>query len=186
MGGTHRQIRPITKSHVRLFSSTQVSAGGQFTSDHVQCDKLTSYCQSSHTTVEALFFWALFAVVGIFIIYPFLRSLFWGAFRPVSRHLPTWLGGGPGGGGGGGGGWTSRPRFWGGGRLNDPPPPYSPRNTPRSKPSTTENESWRPGFWTGQSTVMTLFLILLILNGKYLDQSISRSCRRNSGDEVVW
>ncbi|KAG0141287.1 hypothetical protein CROQUDRAFT_664061 [Cronartium quercuum f. sp. fusiforme G11] len=112
---------------------------------------------SNGISLEACLFWALFAAVGIFIIYPFLRSLFSTALRPWSRYLPGWLGGSGGGGSGGGGGgsggwgWGNRPgpRFWGGGRPSDPPPPYSPRNPPRSKPSSDNSESWRPGFWTG-------------------------------------
>ncbi|KAJ3942209.1 uncharacterized protein N0V96_007704 [Colletotrichum fioriniae] len=49
-------------------------------------------------------------------------------------------GGGGGPGGGGGGGWN--PGF---GQDDDPPPPY-----PGTKPSSSSNQQgWRPGFWTG-------------------------------------
>ncbi|EGG12632.1 uncharacterized protein MELLADRAFT_101065 [Melampsora larici-populina 98AG31] len=113
---------------------------------------------SSHTrdgmSLEGFLFWALFAIVGIFIIYPLLRSLFSTALRPVSRYFPGSFGGSGGGGGGGGGGgwgWGNRPgsRFWGGGRPSDPPPPYSPRNPPPPKTSGGADGPWRPGFWTG-------------------------------------
>ncbi|TQS33322.1 hypothetical protein Golomagni_06339, partial [Golovinomyces magnicellulatus] len=44
-------------------------------------------------------------------------------------------GGGGGGGGGGGDNWGSG---------NDDPPPYS-----RSKPGSSQEQAWRPGFWSG-------------------------------------
>lgn len=111
-------------------------------------------------TNTAWFFWLIFFGVTVFILYPFLRSLLVLALPFLDNYLPGSSGGGPGGGGDGGGGgrgggggfWGGGPGgrgpFWGGGRPSDPPPPYTPRPAP-PKSSSSSDQSWRPGFWTG-------------------------------------
>jgi len=91
-------------------------------------------------------FMAVFSLVLFIIVRSFYRAWREDAERPPPRDGGF---GGPGGGGGG-----------------DPPPPYDPRPPPRFKdptwPSsssssfsttrlrrTTQEEGWRPGFWTG-------------------------------------
>jgi hypothetical protein len=84
--------------------------------------------------------WA-FAVLFIGVAAWIMYSAFYAANenrrRPAVRRPRAGRGGGggfwPGGGGGGdGGGW------------DDPPPPY-----PGTKPYQSQNEGWRPGFWSG-------------------------------------
>ncbi|KAI1457755.1 hypothetical protein F4805DRAFT_164195 [Annulohypoxylon moriforme] len=89
---------------------------------------------------SAIAFGIIFALVCIWIIYSACIAGNQDPARPGAqrRRRNNWggFGGGfdPGfGPGGGGGGW------------NDPPPPY-PGD---SKFSSTQNQGWRPGFWTG-------------------------------------
>lgn len=98
----------------------------------------------------------LFMALFLGVLFIILRS-FYRAWRDEGRGRPTPR---PRGGGGGGGGGP-----WGGGDdypPTDAPPPYSARpkkatwsSASRSTPSSstrTQQEGWRPGFWTGAAT----------------------------------
>ncbi|KAK5047894.1 hypothetical protein LTR84_006082 [Exophiala bonariae] len=110
-----------------------------------------SLSKAAETLID-YFFMALFAGVLFIIIRSCYRS-----WRDESRRgtTPRPRGGGGGGGGGGWGGGDDHP-------PTDAPPPYSARpkkatwsSAPRSTPSSstrTQQEGWRPGFWTGAAT----------------------------------
>ncbi|KAI1107216.1 hypothetical protein F4804DRAFT_220467 [Jackrogersella minutella] len=92
---------------------------------------------------SAILFAVIFTLVCLWIIYSACVAGNQDGTRPAAqrRRRNNWGGFGGGGGfdpgfgpGGGGGGDT-----W-----DDPPPPY-----PGSKPSSTQNQGWRPGFWSG-------------------------------------
>ncbi|CAE6448798.1 unnamed protein product [Rhizoctonia solani] len=90
--------------------------------------------------------YVLYIAAVLLALYIFITWLRPRSFN--SRSGRNWGSGTPGGGSRtGGGGWP-----WGSGRgggpnsSNDAPPPYSKHARP-SQPN--QNESWRPGFWTG-------------------------------------
>ncbi|KAI0847839.1 hypothetical protein F5Y00DRAFT_240576 [Daldinia vernicosa] len=91
--------------------------------------------------IAAALFGVVFALVCMIIIYSACVNARNAPNAPRRPRDTRWGGGGGGfdpgfGPGGGGDDW------------NDPPPPY-----PGSKySSTTGNQSWRPGFWTGAAT----------------------------------
>ncbi|KAI0115348.1 DUF1183-domain-containing protein [Daldinia grandis] len=93
--------------------------------------------------VAASLFGVVFAIVCMIIIYSACVNARNAPNTPRRPRDNRW------GGGGGGGGFD--PGFGpggGGNDWNDPPPPY-----PGSKySSTTGNQGWRPGFWTGAAT----------------------------------
>ncbi|CUA70861.1 Store-operated calcium entry-associated regulatory factor [Rhizoctonia solani] len=102
------------------------------------------YPQSTSTDYTT---YVLYIAAVLLALYVFLNWLRPRSFNSGSGR--NWGSGTPGGGTntGRGGGWP-----WGGGRgggpnsSNDAPPPYSKHARP-SRPN--QNESWRPGFWTG-------------------------------------
>ncbi|KAF2652352.1 DUF1183-domain-containing protein [Lophiostoma macrostomum CBS 122681] len=97
------------------------------------------YPETTGSRIVAAVFWMVFIAVAVWIVY--------NAFLGWSNRDQAVgaAGGRPGwGGGGGGGGW--------GGGNDDPPPPYDyqpPRNNPKQSYGGTQNEGWRPGFWSG-------------------------------------
>jgi len=98
----------------------------------------------------------LFMALFLGVLFIILRGIY-RAWRDEARRRPTPR---PRGGGGGG--------FWGGGDddpPNDPPPPYSARpkkatwsSASRSGTSSarTQQDGWRPGFWTGTTVGATV------------------------------
>ncbi|KAL7626759.1 hypothetical protein AAE478_003533 [Parahypoxylon ruwenzoriense] len=99
---------------------------------------------NSHSSdPSAILFGIIFALVCLWIVYSACFAAEENRRRPPPvRRGPrnNWWGGGGGGGfdpgfgpGGGGGGW------------DDPPPPYPGTNNK----TWTQNQGWRPGFWTG-------------------------------------
>lgn len=106
----------------------------------------------SHSTSEHkssatanFFFWALFLGVAGWMLYKLAQSF---AGNPQNPRAPR----------------ANRGNGWGGGNDdgNDPPPPYTPhtprtphaapkpRSAPKPRPSTTTtNQGWQPGFWSG-------------------------------------
>ncbi|KAJ1308004.1 hypothetical protein OPQ81_002077 [Rhizoctonia solani] len=104
------------------------------------------YGPSGSTDYTTYVLYIVAVLLALYILISWLRPHPFG-----SRSGRNWGSGTPGGGrGNGGGGWP-----WGGswgGRgggpssSNDAPPPYTKYTRP-SQPN--QNESWRPGFWTG-------------------------------------
>ena len=100
---------------------------------------------------SCLLFYMLYAIVLLPLYRYFTRNM---PLNPAGRGTGgngprpprPWFGGFGGGGSGGGGGTPRRP-----------PPPYTPSNSDEkpdlssftSEDSTTQSESWRPGFWSG-------------------------------------
>ncbi|KAJ4353873.1 uncharacterized protein N0V89_005603 [Didymosphaeria variabile] len=100
--------------------------------------------KSTGDKVVASVFWIIFIGVAAWIVYNAVRN--WatrqgGAGAGLGGNRPGW-------GGGGGGGWGGY-----GGNDDDPPPPYDWRpgqgQNPKRSYGSTNQESWRPGFWSG-------------------------------------
>ncbi|KAF2257786.1 DUF1183-domain-containing protein [Lojkania enalia] len=93
------------------------------------------YERTKGDRVAAVLFWCLFVGVALWIAFRAFRS--WNSRIGVGGgNRPGW------GGGGGGGGW--------GGGNDDAPPPYDWRPGQKPYPDYgTNNQGWRPGFWSG-------------------------------------
>ncbi|KAE9993050.1 hypothetical protein EG327_006832 [Venturia inaequalis] len=107
----------------RSTSPKSESSSGDY--DYTQTDAVIMYL-----------FWALFAGVALWMLYSFIKNYFAGN-TGLPRNPVRFPGGGNGGG------------------DDDPPPPYDYRPSdssyryPPRKPSSSNSQGWRPGFWSG-------------------------------------
>ncbi|KAF2004405.1 DUF1183-domain-containing protein [Amniculicola lignicola CBS 123094] len=108
----------------------------------------SEYPPTTSEKIVGYVFWCIFLGVGLWIIFHAVRGWF------DNRQLGGNWGRGAWGGGGGGGGYGGGGGGGGGGYPgnDDAPPPYSPAPQPPKRDyggTGTNNQSWRPGFWTG-------------------------------------